>query len=710
MRKVELLSPAGTMESFYAALLGGCDAVYLAGYLFGARSYAGNFSMEELKEAIYIAHLYGVKVYITVNTMVYENETEMFINYIDELVTYHPDALIIEDIGMFDLIHQRYPKLELHASTQMHLHNKEGVEFAKKIGFKRAVIARETPIEEIKKIREQIDLPIEVFCHGALCISYSGQCLMSSLIGGRSGNRGTCTQCCRLSYTLCDDKKNELENGYLLSTKDLNTLEHIGELIEAGIDSLKIEGRMKRPEYVYYVTSLYRKAIDSYYKNKKVVITKEEIQNLKKLFNRKFTKGFLFSEDSKKFINSYRPNHMGIEIGTIISSYKNKIKIKLKDSVSIHDGLRILGKEDIGVLLNEFYINGKRVKKAYKNDVIELEVNTKVSINSKVVKTTDYLQIETIKKYLKDRKRKIKITGILECEYQKPLKLTVSDGIHQVVILSDQVLEVPLKKPVTKEQMKEKLMRLNDTIYEFEKLEVIGSEGFIPISILNDLRRKMVLKLNEVRTKRENFNIQTYHRDIPKRKVETLKTLYTTHIDNKKIDVLYLDEEIYKQKKENNHVVLKLSNIMKDYPKCEKDVLISEYGSFMHYQNIITNHHFNVANSYAVRFLESLGAKRVTLSLECSKEQIEMLYDAYVSRYHDYPSLEIVVETTPVVMTLKYPLLQKYHYQKGYLKRGNDYFPVIQKNRQTDIYFKEKIKKEIPNRKYLSTRIEEFNI
>ena len=327
MNKIEILSPAGTMESFYAALLGGCDAVYLSGYQFGARSYAGNFSMEELKEVIEIAHLYQVKVYVTVNTMIYEREVENLIHYIDELITYHPDAFIIEDIGMFDLIHQRYPKLELHASTQMHLHNQSGVEFAKKIGLKRAVIARETPIEEIKKIREQVDLPIEVFCHGALCISYSGQCLMSSLIGGRSGNRGTCTQCCRLDYTLCNEKKEPLEHGYMLSTKDLNTLDYIKELIEAGIDSIKIEGRMKRPEYVYYVTRMYRKVVDAYYQNQPIEITEKEIEQLKKLFNRGFTKGFLFHENMRCFINAYRPNHMGIPVGKVISVQNKKIQI-----------------------------------------------------------------------------------------------------------------------------------------------------------------------------------------------------------------------------------------------------------------------------------------------------------------------------------------------------------------------------------------------
>lgn len=711
MKKIEILSPAGTMESFYAALLGGCDAVYLAGYQFGARSYAGNFSMEELKEAIEIAHLYQVKVYVTVNTMVYESEVDTFLNYIDHLVTLHPDALIIEDIGMFDLIHQRYPKLELHASTQMHLHNQDGVLFAKKIGMKRAVIARETPIEEIKKIREHVDLPIEVFCHGALCISYSGQCLMSSLIGGRSGNRGTCTQCCRLPYTLCNEKKQEIETGYLLSTKDLNTLEYVGELIQAGVDSIKIEGRMKRPEYVYYVTSLYRKAVDSYERYHKVEIKEEEIKNLKKIFNRQFTKGFLFHEDMKKFIHAYRPNHMGVEIGTVISVNHKEIKVKLCDSVSIHDGLRILGKKDVGVVLNEFYENGKLVKKAEKNQIITCKVHDDVKVGSKVVKTTDYELMTEIQNKLKNYKRKVLLQGKLHCEIGKPLQLTVTDQKHTVTIESHQVLESAHKKPVSKQVFQEKLFKLNDTIYQFEKLEIEGEEGFIPLSFVNDMRRDMVRVLNQIRTKRDDMVPQPYHREIQKEKVQARKTVFISTMEqyyelSKDIDVIYVEEKLYHKLKNDPRVVLKLSNIMDHYPSLKGEVLISEYGGFMHSQSVITNYNFNVSNSYAVRFLESLGAKRVTLSLECSKEQIEELYDSYMKRYHQVPSIEVIIRTRPIVMTLKYPLLQNLKEKTGYLKRNRDYFKVIQKEDHTDIYFSKEMKFDIPSKEGISTRIE----
>ena len=258
MKKVELLAPAGNMMCLKAAIEAGCDAVYLAGNLYGARSFAGNFNNEELVEAINMAHLYGVKVYITVNTIIYEREVEKFLEYIRFLHKINVDAVIMQDLGMIDLVRKKFPNLEIHASTQMHIHNYEGALFAQKLGIKRVVMARETPINVIEKIKKELSLEVEVFVHGALCVSYSGQCLMSALIGNRSGNRGTCSQCCRKQYDLYDINNNKLNNDkYLLSTKDLCTLENLDTVINTGVDSLKIEGRMKSPENVYLVTKIY---------------------------------------------------------------------------------------------------------------------------------------------------------------------------------------------------------------------------------------------------------------------------------------------------------------------------------------------------------------------------------------------------------------------------------------------------------------------
>ena len=264
MKKPELLSPAGNMECLKAAIEGGADAIYLGGLNFGARAYSANFNDEEIIEAIKYAHLYGVKIYVTVNTMITEELVKPFIKYVDFLHKNNVDAIIIQDIGMIDYLRKTYPNLEIHVSTQAHIHNLEGVKFIEKLGLKRVVLARETSIDLIKEIKENTNIELEVFIHGALCISYSGECLMSSLIGGRSGNKGTCAQSCRMKYSFMHEGKKINKDDYLLSTKDLNTLNNIDKLIDIGIDSLKIEGRMKSKEYVYLVTKLYRKAIDSY--------------------------------------------------------------------------------------------------------------------------------------------------------------------------------------------------------------------------------------------------------------------------------------------------------------------------------------------------------------------------------------------------------------------------------------------------------------
>ena len=302
MKKIELLAPAGDMESLKAAIEAGCDAVYLGGDNFGARAFSKNFSNDELVEAINYAHLYGVKVYVTVNTLVYDSEVADFLKYIEFIHKNNVDAVLIQDLGMFDLVRKTFPNLELHASTQMHIHNLDGVKVMESLGIKRIVLARETNIQDIKNIVKNTKCEIEVFVHGALCISYSGQCLMSSLIGGRSGNRGKCAGSCRLRYDIMDTDGNVLNTGkYPLSTKDLNSLEYVGELIDAHVSSLKIEGRMKSKEYVYKVVSIYRHAIDNYYKYGKVIIDKDDMLELRKIFNRDIK-----YDDYESMISGYR--------------------------------------------------------------------------------------------------------------------------------------------------------------------------------------------------------------------------------------------------------------------------------------------------------------------------------------------------------------------------------------------------------------------
>ena len=378
MRVVELLAPAGNMECLRAAVNAGADAVYIGGKNFGARSLAQNFSDEELKEAIKYCHLYDVKVHITINTIIYDDQIEELIKYISFINSLGVDAVIVQDLGVINIIRQRFKDLEIHASTQINTHNKETIEYLKKLGVKRVVFGRETSIEDIKNI--DVDIEKEVFIHGALCVSYSGQCLFSEIIGGRSGNRGLCAGPCRLSYKLFKEHNGNFEQintkgEYLLSTKDLCTIEHLDKILESGVDSLKIEGRMKKSEYVYLVVSIYRKAIDNYYKYKETRITKEDIEKLKIAFNRDFTKGFILNEKSSDINNSYRPNHMGIEIGKVIGIQNHKVKIKLSNDLTQGDGIRILNSthDDVGFIVNKIYKNNLYIRKGHKNDIIELD-------------------------------------------------------------------------------------------------------------------------------------------------------------------------------------------------------------------------------------------------------------------------------------------------------------------------------------------------
>ncbi len=432
--KARVITPVGSKEALIAALNAGCDAVYLSGYSFGARNFAPNFDLDELVSAISLCHVYGVKVYVTVNTLIKENEVNRFMNYIDFLHQNNVDAIIVQDLGMLDLIRKTYPNLEIHASTQMHIHNLNGVKICEKLGIKRVVLARETNIELIKEIRKKTSLELEVFVHGALCISYSGQCLMSSLIGGRSGNRGMCAGTCRLPFDVIDKNNKKLnKNSYPLSTKDLYTLNNIDKLIESGIDSFKIEGRMKRAEYVYLVVSLYRKAIDSYLETGKVNITENDIKELKKIFNRDFTKGFLFNETNDKITNDYRPNHLGIPIGRVIKSNNNLIKIKLDDDLNIGDGIRFID-TDYGFVVTTMVVDKNRVKSAKKGDIVTLKVDKKIADNSLMVKTTDIKQLENLKKYISTISRKVKIEMKIILRKNQEIVLEISDGINFVSI------------------------------------------------------------------------------------------------------------------------------------------------------------------------------------------------------------------------------------------------------------------------------------
>lgn len=668
MKQVELLSPAGNMESMRAAIFAGCDAVYLGGYMFGARSYAGNFSNEELVEAIKYAHIHGVRVYVTVNTIIYENEVDMFLEYIDFLHQNNVDAVIMQDLGMMDLVRQTYPNLEIHASTQMHIHNLESAKVVEELGLARTVLARETSIDDIKKIRENTKMELEIFVHGALCISYSGQCLMSKMIGGRSGNRGSCAGSCRLPYNLFEGSKKVNKHDYVLSMKDLNSLENLESLLKVGVDSLKIEGRMKRPEYVYLVTSIYRKAIDSFYKNGLVKITKEEISELEKIYNRYFTKGFLFNEENTKITNDYRPNHMGVLIGKVVGVNRGKTLIKLSGDISIHDGIRIVSeKEEDGFEVNQFYINNKLVKKASIGDTIAIETRTKPEIGASVVKTSDIEQLNLVHEKWKDLYRPILIRGTFKCQVGSPMLLIVTDGVNKIEVCSDNLVDKAQNKPTTKEDLIKQLDRLKDTCYKWEKLNVeTDGMSFVPKSQINELRRKMVEVLNEKRCYKIPYKKGTYISKLPPISLTHFHSIYIEDLEgyNKvksgHYDNIYINNlDDYLKIKEDKRVIYRAERALTTYPNLD-NIMISELGGVFKYKNFITDTSFNVVNSYTMAFLYRMGASRITLSYELEENQIKEMIDAFKKRLKMSPNVEVVTDGYPEILLTKVNIPLKY--------------------------------------------------
>jgi len=503
---------------------------------------------------------------------------------------------------------------------------------------------------------------------------------MSSLIGGRSGNRGTCAQCCRQPYDLIVDNKKVNKNKYLLSTKDLNTLNYLGELIEKGIDSLKIEGRMKRPEYVYTVVSLYRKAIDSYVETGVINITDKEIKELKMIFNREFTKGIIFNEDNDNIINSYRPNHMGIEIGRVVDYKKNEAKIKLIDDLNLQDGIRIVN-NDIGFTVTNMYKNRKKVKTATKGDIITLKIDRKISKNSLVVKTTDYNQLQEIEKKI-TKLPKIPIDIKVFIRKNNHMKIEITDDKNTIFYEDNNIIEEAIKNPTTKQEVIKQISKLGNTCYNIRYIYIdMDDNVFIPVKLLNELRRGGINNLNQSRL----YNILVmkcdYTIDVPNfKKVKRKSLLISKEKDYEKYDEVYVDNIDLYNKLDN--VTLKLDRVIEHHEEYNKKLLVGELGSVHKYKNVVTDFSLNVVNSYTVAILHSLGVKKITLSYELNDEQIERLINDYHERYHKHPNLELIVEGYEEVMVSKYKLVDNAELKD----RFNNLYKIKIKNNLMHIY------------------------
>ena len=506
--RVEILAPAGSMECLKAAIAAGADAVYTGGALFGARAYAHNLTEEELLEAIDYVHLHGRRLYLTVNTLIKDREMEK--QMYDYLLPYYRqglDAVIVQDIGLFRFIRKHFPDLPIHASTQMPLTGVDGAKFLEKEGAQRIVTSRELSMAEVKKIADETELEIESFVHGALCYCYSGQCLFSSFIGGRSGNRGQCAQPCRLLYRTPEAKRPQ----YLLSLKDICTLELIPEMIESGIYSFKIEGRMKKPEYAAAVAFQYRKYTDLYlkyyeecpaeedpaaYAMKKYRVREEDRQMLLDLYNRGgFHTGYYHTQNGREMISLNRPNHAGVPAVKVLAKKGRNVTAKALTDLYPQDIIELPMRK--GREKADNYTCKDAVRKGM-NVQIPVFADTPFKRDEIWMRTRNSTLIDTLREEFVNGKIKERICGTFRLYPQEKATLTVKCRDAEITVAGEKAQEA-LSQPMSRERIEKQLRKTGNTEFEFSFLKAeIGEKVFLPMQSLNELRREALETLEKV--------------------------------------------------------------------------------------------------------------------------------------------------------------------------------------------------------------------
>lgn len=491
-RKIEILAPAGSYESFKAAIAAGADAVYAGGPYFGARAFADNFTEGQLLEAIDYAHLHGRRFYLTVNTLLKDRELDMLYGYLEPLYRQGLDAAIVQDIGVLAYIRKHFPGLSLHASTQMTITNAVGAEFLEQQGVERVVPARELSLGEVREISENTGLEVECFVHGALCYCYSGQCLMSSLIGGRSGNRGQCAQTCRLPF------KAGGRTSYLMSLKDICTLDIIPEMAEAGIDSFKIEGRMKKPEYVALVTYMYRKYTDLYVNGTKesFYVDRQDREMLMDIYNRGgFSSGYYLQHNGPDMISLKQPGHAGTALIKVLSQNGREMTgMALKE---IHKGdvinLALPGSKDQS---RDNYTFGKGVPSGSQVRIL-LPKGKILKKGSVLFRIRSQYLLDYIEKRFLGKPIQEPITGRFTMAVGEPARLSVSTDTVSVSVTAGEVQQAK-NRPLDEESIRRGLMKTGNTDFTFCDLEIVAvGKGFLTMQQVNEMRRLALARLSE---------------------------------------------------------------------------------------------------------------------------------------------------------------------------------------------------------------------
>ena len=704
---VELLSPVGDFNCLKAAVQNGANAVYFGANLFSARAFASNFDDENLKQAINYAKIRNVKTHLTLNTCIKESEFEDAFYLAKKAYEFGIDAIIVQDFGLAKLLIENFPDLEIHGSTQMTIHNLEGAIFLEKLKFKRAVLARELPAEEIKYICENSNIEIEAFMHGALCISYSGQCLLSSMIGGRSGNRGKCAQPCRLAYELIQEtptnKEKILDKGYLLSPRDLCTLENLPELIKTGVSSLKIEGRMKSPEYVAIVTRIYRKYIDLAYKyiNAEIdsyeVLQKDKI-DLMQVFNRGgFSTGHLNSKENRDLIFKEKPNNMGLLLGKVLKTNpaKGHIECTLANPISIGDYITF-EKENTKYHISELMKNNQNFKTVNSGETVTLgRMKGNIKIGDKIYKITSKALSTSALESFKKENIQILIEGKLQIKSYKKicLELYVPKFNLKNEFIYDYIPEKAQNAPIKKEKIYEQFNKTKNTIFSFSKLEIYLDDNlFLPVSVINDIRRTSLETMeNKIYSsfKRTSNSIVPKH-DSQKQKSTTPKISVLLNILNssydythlKNIDRIYVPLKYFINSKYEN-ILNNISRVAKLYVymptiirKNYMNILKLQFKNITKFDisgfvisnlshlellgglkennyEIIGNYTLNIYNSYTASCLSKFNVSSFTISPELDKNAILDFSEAINK------DTEMIVYGNTPVMTMNYCPLGK---------------------------------------------------
>ena len=692
----------------------GADAIYMGINKFNARNMAENFDIDSYINAIEYAHQRGIKVYLTLNTLLKTDEINEALDIVTKLYSKGLDAVIVQDIGLARLIHEIMPKLHLHASTQMSVYSLSQVRFLEKIGFKRVVLARELSLEEIEYICKNTNLEIEVFVHGALCVSLSGQCLLSSVIGNRSANRGECAQPCRMKYSLYDKTDKEIvRNKYLLSKKDIFGLEYLGKLLKAGVTSFKIEGRNKTPEYVYGVTRIYRKYMDNIinsYRSDYKIDDKDKFV-LKQLFNRDgLDTGYLGGVRYKSSISLKSPKNTGVYIGKVIEKYKKFVKVEIEEDIDMHDGIEIYCSDNIvsNVITcikdNKGNIINKGVKKGSVVYIGDFSGNIKKG--DKIYRTTSSALNKNLRLANSSKQRKRKLNISISIKRDKNIKvycdeLTISYEIeHMPEDAKNRATSIiDLEKAFSKTQ---------DTPFEFKIDNADLDENvFVPLSILNELRRGLIEKIKKYYTVDLDYNdIEKKKETILKKWEVTFETLKKTKYKEKRAEqdslfiykynsqkdylkeyslkygefpkiiyfdvisfIKYKDEILKKYNTDTTQVYLYISNFtLKNLNKIIEDNLENYVisgvkgimlGSFCHYElckklkdkyniKLVADYTFNISNKYSANLFHNFDFDLIVPSVELSIEDIKEL-DEY---FNISLNLDIIT-----VMTSRYCIL-----------------------------------------------------